>query len=148
MAFRATNILPERGYERAKQTATGLRRFCNNLSSELAAGGNSKQILGVVDSLVSFKDNLNDVKSIPGMAAYAQEQENDGAYDVIAEFTALLSLIDAAILEVVNTFPTNGSGFLLAETINPNGTREPRIFTGAQLSGIRTVLDAVAVGVV
>jgi len=147
MAFKALNILPDKGYERAKQTATGLRRFCLNLSSDLASGGDSNQVLNVVDSLISFKDNLNAVKAIPGIAGYAQRQESDNAYDVAAEFSTLLALVDAGIGTVVTLFPTDTNGYLLAYKFNPDGTLVPRSFTGAQLSPIRTALGNIASGV-
>ena len=147
MTFRATNIVPVDAYELARQNAAGVRRFSQNLSTQLAAGGNSEEVLAVVDSLVSFKNNLNESVGVPGIVAYAQDQEDDPAYDVAAEFIALIALIDLAITEVVTTIPKDGGGFLLIQTINADGTRVPRDFTGAQLTGITTRLDNIVAGI-
>lgn len=147
MAFKATNIVPVRAYDRAKQTATGLRRFAQSLSTKLASGGDSEQILSVVDSLVSFKNNLNASAGVAGIVPYAKDQEDDQTYDIVTEFTALIALIDLAVTEVVTTIPTDGSGFLLIQTITASGTRVPRTFTAPQLAGIRTRLDNIVAGI-
>ncbi len=147
MSFRATNILPQKGYDQAKKIATNLKRFANKRSADLAGGGDSDQVLGTVDSMILFRQQLNEVATIPGIGEYAQAQENDPAYDVAAEFVALLSLIDAVITEVVSTFPIDGSGFLLAYTMNPDGTQVARTFSIAQMLNLRAALDAVDTGV-
>ena len=147
MAFRATNILPEKGYDQAKKIATSLKRFSANRSADLVGGGDSDNVLGTVDTMILYKTQLNAVATIPGIGDYAKEQENDPTYDVAAEFIALLALVDAVITEVVSTFPVDGSGFLLAYTISPDGTQIPRTFNVAQMVDLRAALDAVDAGV-
>ncbi len=147
MAFRATNILPQKGYDQAKKIATQLKSFSTNRSADLVGGGDSDQVLGTVDTMKLFKSQLNDVATIPGIGDYAKEQENDPTYDVAAEFIALLALIDAVITEVVSTFPVDGSGFLLAYTISPDGTQIARTFNVAAMVDLRAALDAVVAGV-
>ncbi len=147
MAFRATNILPERGYEKAKDHAANLRQFAQGKVVQLASGGNSTQILNILDSLIGYRLNLIDIQSIPGIAAYARTQEDDSTYDVVAEFTALIALIEAGINDIVTTFPVDQSNFLLAEIFNIDGTRSPRNFTSSQLSGLVTVLTSIAAGI-
>lgn len=147
MAFRATNILPETGYDQAKKIATSLKKFSANRSAALVGGGDSNNVLGTVDTMILYKAQLNEVATIPGIGDYAKSQENDPAYDVAAEFVALLLLIDAVITEVVTTFPVDGSGFLLAYTQSPDGTLVPRTFSVPQMVGLRTALDAVVAGV-
>lgn len=148
MAFRATNILPQEGYDRSKKIASRLKQFSANRSAALAGGGNSDQVLGTVDSMKLFKEQLVEVATIPGIGDYAKTQEDDPTYDVVAEFTALLVLIDAVVAEVFATFPVDVSGFLQAYTLIADGTQVPRIFTPAQLAGLRTELNAVDAGVI
>ena len=147
MAFRATNILPQKGYDQAKKIATQLKNFSTKRSADLVGGGSSDTVLGTVDTMRLFNEQLNAVASIPGIGDYAKAQEDDPTYDVAAEFIALLALIDAVITEVVSTFPVDGSGFLLAYTISPDGTQIPRTFNVAAVADLRTALDAVVAGV-
>ena len=147
MAFRATNILPQKGYDQAKKIATQLKNFSTKRSADLVGGGSSDTVLGTVDTMRLFNEQLNAEASIPGIGDYAKAQEDDPTYDVAAEFIALLALIDAVITEVVSTFPVDGSGFLLAYTISPDGTQIPRTFNVAAVADLRTALDAVVAGV-
>ena len=148
MAFRATNILPETGYDQVKKVATQLKRFSENRSADLTGGGNSDQLLGTVDTMLVFKEQFGSLASIPGIGDYAKEQEDDPAYDVAAEFLAMIALVDAVITTVTTGFPVDGSDFLLAYTFNPDGSQLPRTFTSGQTAGVVTALDAVVAGIV
>ena len=148
MAFRATNILPETGYDQAKKVATQVKRFSQNRSADLATGGNSDQILGTADTMLIYKGQLTDLATIPGIGDYAKDQENDPAYDVTAEFTAMLALIDAVIAAVTAGFPVDGSDFLLAYTFNPDGSQAPRSFAAPATVTIRAALDALDAGII
>ena len=148
MAFRATNILPETGYDQAKKVATQVKRFSQNRSSDLVAGGDSDQILGTADTMLIFKGQLTALTTIPGIGDYAKEQENDPTYDVAAEFTAMLALIDDVIATVTSGFPVDGSDFLLAYTFNPDGSQAPRSFTAPATVTIRAALDALDAGII
>lgn len=147
MAFRATNIIPEQGFGRAKSLCERLKRFCDSRSSEYASGANSERILTAMDTLINFRTELNVVKSTPRIAQYAKDQEGDQNYDVAAEFIAVIALLDIAIASIITAFPRDGNDYLLAETMDANGVRAPRNFTSGALSGIRTDLDAVAAGI-
>jgi len=140
MAFKALNIIPVKGYERSKEIGARLRTYTVNTSNKLSSGATSVRVLGVLDSLIGYKTDFNLVKSIPGIAQYAREQENDPNYDAVAEFNTLIAFIDTAISTITSTFPTDASGFLLAYKFNPDGTLTPRSFTAAQMSGLTTAL--------
>lgn len=147
MTFRATNILPSIGLENAKLFVVRLKRQAELKVASLATGANSDEILGIVDSLIEAKNQLNAVKAITGIGQYAKDQENDQNYDVGAEFNALLATIDAAAAEIITTFPTDGSGFLLSHTLDASG-RSPRTFPAGAVSGIKDklqfIVDAIA----
>lgn len=148
MAFRATNILPETGYDQAKKVATQVKRFSQNRSADLAAGGNSDQLLGTVDTMLIYKEQFATLTTIPGIGDYAKEQEDDPTYDVAAEFTAMLALIDSVISTVTAGFPVDGSDFLLAYTFNPDGSQLARTFTSGQTASVVTALNALDAGIV
>jgi hypothetical protein len=144
MAFRATNALPAVKYDRAKLVAVQMRNHAQSRSAQFSSGANSAEILAMVGSLDSFKVELEAARNIPGMAAYAQDQEDDPTYDLTAEFNAMMAALDAVIAEVVATLPSDGNGWLLINSINPDGTLTPRNFTAGQLNQIRSLLDALA----
>lgn len=143
MAFRASNVIPANKYERAKQLAIQLKRFCQGRATAYQSGANGAEILSTVDALREIKNQLQDCASVPGIAAYAAAQEDDGTYNVAAEFTALMNAIDAAITEIVTTLPKDGSGYLLVRKINPDGTLEERSFSGGALSSLRSLLTTI-----
>jgi hypothetical protein len=143
MAFRASNALPAYNYDRAKKLAWQLRRLTSARSAEFASGATSAQVLSVLDNMRALKAELDEVKTTPGIAAYAKAQEDDVAYDVVAEFTAMLAAVDAVIQEIITTMPKDGSGFLLLNQFDVDGALIPRNFTAAQLANLRTLLDGV-----
>ena len=147
MAFRATNILLSKAYQLAKQNAAGIKTYSTGAVSRLAGGGTSDDVLNVLIQLISYRRNLTNIRNTPGIANYAQTQEDDPAYDVAAEFTALLALIQTGIDLIVNTFPTQnvgGTEYMLAYTLNPDGSQTPRAFTAASLAALRTNLSNIA----
>ncbi len=147
MTFRATNIIPEQGFSKAKSLCTSLKSFCESRSSEYAAGATSHRILDALSTLIAMSVQLDIVRSTPGIAQYARDQEGDPAYDVAAEFIAVLALLDTLTTNIISAVPRDANDFLLTETMDANGVRIPRTFTGGMLSGIRADLDAVANGI-
>lgn len=147
MAFKASNVLPAVEYENAKRVAVQLKSQAQYRSTAFASGATSAEILSMVDQLRTLRAKLDAAKAVPGIAAYAQAQENDGTYDVATEFTAMIAAIDAVITEVVTTFPKDVNGWMLINSINADGTLAPRAFTGAQLANIRSLLDSLAAAI-
>jgi len=147
MAFPASNQIPVDGYQRAKKLSLQAQRQAQGRSTSFAAGATSAEVLAAADNLKSFRDQLNDIRSIAGIAAYAKVQEDNPALDVVAEFIALIAAIDAAITEIVATLPKDVNGWLLVNKINADGSLTPRNFTGAQLAGLITKMDAIVAAV-
>jgi len=147
MAFRASNIIPSTQYDRAKQLAIQLKRQAETRSASFASGATSVEVLALVDNLNSLRAGLEVIRQVPGIADYAAAQEDDVAYDVVAEFNAMIAAAAAVVAEIVTTLPKDGSDWLLIRKINPDGSLSPRNFTAANLSSIRTLLDAVAASI-
>ena len=146
MAFRASNIIPESGYRKAKNVALGARDFAIATSTSYTLTTRADSVLSAYHTLRRYRDDLNGVAAIAGIAQYARDQEVDQAYDVVAEFTALVASIDAAMDEIETTFPVDGSGFLLEKKL-VGEAYEFRTFTPATLATLRGFLDAVAAAV-
>ena len=104
-------------------------------------------MLSVAGNLKSFRDQLNAIKSVSGIADYARSQESDQGYDVATEFNGVISAIDSVIAELVTSIPKDASGYLLVYKINVDGSLEPRAFTGANLSTIRSRLHTIETSV-
>lgn len=141
MAFRASNIVPVNGYTKAKTLAWNVRGMVSAFQSRISGGVNSDDLFTVADRLDRVWNELNDIRTTPGIGPYAQSQENDGAYDVAAEFTAFMGAIAAARDEIISAFPTQG-GYLLSHSYSGT-TRVPRQFTAVQLAGLSTLLQAI-----
>lgn len=147
MAFRATNVLPEVGYRQARGVAANLKNYVINRSTQFQSETNRDVVLVTMQDIRRAKVDLQQAASVPGIVQYSRDQEDDNTYDLVSEFTALISLIDAAIDNVTATFPTQ-NGFLLEKKFAPDGTYTFGAFTGAQLASLRTALNAIAAAVV
>lgn len=141
MTFKASNIVPAKGYEIAKARAWKARQSAIQMSALLSANINAQIIVGMVNTLNSHKTELEMVKNIPGILQYAKDQEQDQAYDVAAEFLNLIALIDTAI-GTIQTTPTNtliNDWTLIGIAWNT--------FTPAQTAGLKVDLDAIVAAV-
>lgn len=145
MALRVSNYVPARAYEEMRGTATQInRQVAQRASAWAGAGASSIDIISAIDTAVSQKARLQSLASTPGLALYAQDQENDPGYDVVAEYQALIAAIDTLIAEMVAVIPTsNPGGYAEVYTLNQSGSKTPRTFTPAEMSGVVAALNAV-----
>lgn len=100
------------------------------------------QITDLWQLLKVERTGLVSAAAMPGIGVYAQNQVNDATYDVVAEFNAMVTAIDAATAWIEGNFPKDGSGFLLAHSFGPSSIAA-RSFASASLAGLKTQLDAI-----
>ena len=143
MAFRASNLLPEKGYAEARQIAVNIKRSSNDYIAKLAGGTDADSILSALWFFVRNSNRLNELATIPGIGDYAKEQENDPTYDVAAEFTALVALIDDAEAWIRTALPVDGDDYLLIYELNTNSLIA-RGFTAGQVAPLVTKLQAIS----
>lgn len=148
MTFRARNILPNKGLAEAQSLGISLADFVSGRSVELLPDGTAQLVLDTLDTLVSYSSRLTVLSQTPNIGQFARDQENDPSYDVVAELTALISLIDAAIAVIISTVPQDGAGFLLFQKRNAAGVAIDRTFTGATLAGLRNALGVIDASIV
>lgn len=136
--FKASSIVPAKGYEIAKAEAWKVKQYSQGMVTQLSSDVSAQLIISILNNLSSYKTRLENVRSIPGIAQYARDQENDQNYDVVAEFLSLLALIDAAIAEIQST-NTNVliSGWSLTGI-------QWNTFTSAQTANLALALQAIA----
>lgn len=147
MAFRASNVIPADEYKRAKHLAVQLKTMAAERSAAFASGGTAAHVLSVAGNLRGIKKQLQAFAAVPGIGAYAVEQEADPDYSVGTEFNGMISAIDSAVAFIVQNMPKDADGFLLVNRINADGSLTPRDFTGQQLSGLSAALDGIVAAI-
>jgi len=143
MAFRATNIIPFRAYQQVKGAASQLKINCVDfIASTLASGATYSFLRDVYLTLYNANNQFTQLASTPGLAAYAQSQENDVNYDIAAEFTSMQSTLTAAINWLNANVPTN---VVAVSPVNwPSSSNMiSTTFTSGQTAPLRTLLQAI-----
>lgn len=142
MAFKASNIVPQEAYAVTKSAAVQLKLNVAAFISTLAANNASYEFLrDIYRTLARGKNQLNALASTPGLVDYAKVQEDDPAYDVVAEFSALLGAVANAMTWMETNVPLTVTLKPLAEWTDT--TVIATTFTPAQTAAFRTHLSAV-----
>jgi hypothetical protein len=113
----------------------------------MAAGNvDTTFVFSLLDGLNGLIANLNAVKNTAGLDAYAAVQVPGYAGTMSSDITATVSAAQACIDWVVANFPKdNTATFLLAQSLNADGSRTMRSFSSAQTAGFRTALNSLLV---
>lgn len=142
MAFEASSQIPTYAYERARALANRMKNFLTTQRNIFVQSGDMDQIIEVLKKLNEYNTDFSDFSSVPGIAQYAKDQQDDQAYNVVGEFNAMVTAVVSARDWIVVNMPDDGT-YLLGHTIELDGSVTPRPFTSGQLSGLVTELDAV-----
>lgn len=143
MAFPASTQALVTAYGQIKGRALDVRNQSVSLRTSSAAGPvSAERIVGYSAFLNRARTELAALASTPGLAAYAQEQENNPGLDIVAEYNAMLAQINATTAWLSANFPEDAGGYKLAFQINVNGALLWRDFDTASLASFRTVLDS------
>lgn len=143
MSFKASTSVPVTGYAKAKALALAIKKFAAQRAEHLRTDSNADAVLATFHDLRRYRDELLTVKDITGLAQYAKDQEADSAYDIIAEFIALINAVEAVMANILLTFPTDVNGYLLEKQFNAQGTYDFRQFSTVQLAPLVVLLEAV-----
>lgn len=92
---------------------------------------------------------LNKAKDVPGIAEYARTQKNkDPTYDIVVEFQAVMTALDAVMDEIETTFPNDGTAdkwltaVKFAPLVEGQSPIEQRQFSTAATASLRSLLLA------
>lgn len=144
MAFRATNVVPQRAYQQVKGAAANVKAECARYITQMAASGANYVLLR---DLYVFLKNANTqfatLAATPGIAAYAQAQEDDDQYDVAAEFATMQAAVTAVLTWMDANVPTSVTA-LAPSVWTATGPLISTSFNAAQTLGLRTALQAAA----
>jgi len=144
MAFRTDGL--SKAYQKAQSEAIRIKAFATSARNALLAGPvSANAVIQIMTNLKSSVEVWSTVSSLPGIAQYAKDQENDQTYDVVVEFLAMRNAAVACIDWVFNNFPKSPGGFIEKDTLETDGAITVRAFTTAQTVGLQTALaDLVA----
>jgi uncharacterized phage infection (PIP) family protein YhgE len=126
-----------------QNVAGTIKARAQSVSAQGAAGNISAAM--IVDLQAGLKkrlDRLNVLKGTSGLTAYAQAQFDDGAFDIAAEFTAMLTEVQLVLDQIKADLPTSAGGFIEERKIEADDTITGKTFTPGQTAGLRTRLDA------
>jgi hypothetical protein len=141
MAFKTAQTASE-AFSLAKNLASGVKATAQSSAAQFANTTNRDAVLGLATILRQHRVALATCSAVPGVLQYAKDQYDDQAYNIGAEFTAMLGAIDAVIAEIHTSFPVDNSGGELKEKVlNADGSITMRTFTAAQLANVRTLLQ-------
>lgn len=137
-----------KAYQRGQNEAIRIKGFATQASVALAVAPNSANaIIQVMTMAKSSIEVFDDVATTPGLAQYARDQEDDPAYDVVAEFVAMRGAAIAVRDWVITNFPTSAGGFIEKDTLTADGSITVRQFTPAQTAGLQAALDALVAAI-
>ena len=143
MAFRATNVIPERAYTLVKTTASQLKLNLQENVATLAAQTVEYGYIADIYLTMKFANaQFDSLKTTPGLAAYAQAQENDQSYDVVTEFASMQAAVSAAMTWIETNIPQNVTAKEAADW-ERSSSLIATSFTPAQTAGLRTQLTGV-----
>lgn len=114
-----------------------------NAVAVMAAGPvDTTFVFNLLDALNGLIAQLNTVKNTAGLDAYAAAQVPGYAGTMSNDITATVNAAQACIDWVVANFPKDSTAtFLLAQSLNADGSRAMRSFTSVQTLGFRTALN-------
>ena len=138
MSFRTDGL--GKAYNKAQNESIRVKTFAtqarNALIADVVSANAVEQIMNNLKSSIEIWDS---VSSLPGMAQFAKDQENNQNYDVVAEFTAMRSKAAACADWVRDNFPKSG-GFIQKQTYEADWSITVRQFTPGQTTGLQTAL--------
>ena len=144
MTFRATNQVCADAYASIKRQAVETKSYMTAQATAMQVASVSAYVpLGVIQHLAQVIGLMDGWTATPGIATYAQAQENDPTYDVATEYGTMRTAMASALTQLVTLFPTSG-GFMAYQTLNADGSITPRQFTAAQLATVVTLCNNVA----
>ena len=139
MAFRTDGLA--KAYQKAQNESIRVKAFATQARNALIAGPvSANAVIQIMTNLKSSIEVWDSVSSLSGIAQYAKDQEDDQAYNVVAEFTTMRTEAVAARDWVITNFPKSTGNFIEKDTLELDGAITVRQFTPAQTTGLQTAL--------
>lgn len=139
MAFPSTSArsLTE-AWSHARRVAGAIKGNAESLRA--AAAVTRMELLIYLNVLADALASLTAVAATPGLAAYAQQQQNDPALDIAAEFAAMRVQLIATQNWIINNFPKDSTGNAAVYSFDANKKFADVPLTAGQLTALRAQL--------
>jgi hypothetical protein len=144
--FPASNIVPAKGYLRAKEIAYTIDLKSDERIGLLASNVTADDLWSWFTDIVTVKALLEEIAAIPNIAIFAAEQEDNPLLDeaaIVAGFNRMLAALVAAGTWIYTALPRDANGYLLVYTTTPLGEMLPRTFTPAQTAPLIPLLQEI-----
>ena len=143
MTFPANTLSLATALSRATTHARRTKDSVTSLRNASAAGPTGRRIyLELQKQLDTAINEWATLMSIPGLAAYAQNEYGAGL-NIATEFVAMRNAAITLRDWINSNFPRDaGTGAVLIYTVNSNGDFTELTLTSAQTAGFRTQCDA------
>ncbi len=139
------NIMtPAEGWVLARRESGELKESLTQHNDAMAAQGVSvAYLIGILNRLTASVKLFSDVKAIPNIVAYAQDQMGEPARDFGKELDAMIAACTAAETSIIRDIPKDPSRHMQERTISESGEIVEVTLTTAQTANVRTDLAAV-----
>lgn len=135
MAFIASQVPLQRGFEQALNTAFQEKQILANWHAQLAGNITGIDAMNMLANLNRVLVVFNEVAALPNIGPYVQDQFGNASYDVAAEFTAMVNALTAVQTWLKTNIPANAVSIV-------NGTLTGVTYTPAQTGTLRTLIAA------
>ncbi len=137
-----SGLVPEEAFQRIRSFAAGAKSQGQRYLAELQGGPvDSAWVFTFLDQIRGFISYMNATSSVVGLDAYATAQGYSTTLST--DVAACVTAAQACINWVTTNFPKDTTAtWLLAFSLNSDGTRNMRSFTTAQTAGLQTALSA------
>jgi|SRR5882724_328523 len=123
--------------------AAGIKQQATDALVTLTGPVDTVWVFNAADIMRNTILNFNRFKNVTGLDAYATQQVPGYSGSMVTDITSTIAAIQSCLDWIVANFPKDSTNqFILAETLNADGTRTPRSFTSAQTAGLQTRLQA------
>jgi len=122
--------------------AAGIKQQATDALVVLAGPVDTTWVFNAADTMRNTISNFNRFKNVAGLDTYALQQIPGYLGSMIADITTTVAAVQSCLDWIVANFPKDSTNqFILAESLNADGTRTPRSFTSVQTAGLQTRLQ-------
>jgi hypothetical protein len=143
MSFPASSIVPTKEYVRAKEIAHTLDQKMPDWISQLSVDVDADTIWMWFRELYTDDQAFAQIASVPGIVDYAIAQESDPTLDIIAEFSAMRSAVQAAGTWIYQKLPRDANGYVLIYKTTAAAEMVPRVFAPSDTVDLIPLLQAI-----
>jgi hypothetical protein len=135
MAFLASTVSLQVAFENLLNIALQQKTYLANWSTRLQSNITALDAMEIVSSVNRAVAAMNTIAATPGLDVYAQQQFDNPAYDVVAEFNAMRNSLVAITNWLKANIPAN------AITVT-NGEAVGAVYAPAVTAPLKTLVDA------